>query len=1044
MFKKRKSRPSSAKSETSIEESVRSSLPLPTKSGRPLSSHFQNLIRSPFSSKRRQLPVPQVDVPKTAPITTTAAVTNSTQIITPSDELQRRSRIPVAKTATNRPRSLPNVDQIGVRVSNISAFDGPPTPPKLQNLLENEWKVKNIQEWNIEDVVNWCLATGQIGAVTSVRESKVNGALLLNLKREELCQLGISLAGLSALKHRHSVKKSFDSLSNEDNLEISGSLIQNRLSDLRKASEDQDKRINASLTELQEERRKADDLLQDFQPYDVFASPSFGNKNIEHFPSPNKSDDDLKFRGKPLSNWTRQDVNNWLGSIKLEKFSPNFRSISVKELPLIDGKALDKMNIKILSYREKILVELSKLKHLNGLDKKMIEEGVEEEVGAAEEIITKEGVEEEEAQKNEEEEEEEDAEGGEEEVEEEVEAEEEEEEEEEIVGVKRIVQGKYMEKGSLKKSFRPMNWVEIWHDFGDNIPTGSLCAEKFASLEDTTAKEIVNNLLNKHNVTHDFNLFYLSEWFVEGARQGAHRELNPSESPYKIQKEWGRNSKNRFLLRHKNGASVKIINKIEGEKSRGKQFSVSFVSTCKDVIMTALRKFKIDTKNSEDYVLIQIDKEKSVYSLVKNDEIVLDLENDSFYLCDKSTASNLLAKASKSFLPSPVRRSKLHTVEVQMANIEASILDCDKPLKRTSSKRFRPSTAEPQLPNKRSITPIFMERTSTPINSGRTTPRLNQTADDHLEEEFDSLQILREIELLKESIKERDKNMLVLKEENSRLFSKAEEVVRVERALNALQDEFDKQQRTFVNENATCKNCIEQSKIERKIIELERQLKHVLLRIDRKKRNSLNLGGHNDNDYKVLRQAEGMILVDLENAKKELNLLEVKQEGPRLENVLEERKIIEIVNLDTSCGLQFMYGRESNHHLIVHHAHPDSNLAKNDLILKINDKWICTMKDEDLRNSMKSKNLQLVILRRQDISETDLDDLREDLSMALIELESVSNENKELSTKIIKVEEEKDKMEFEIRTLKHKLKKFEEGSAFEIDIVSGSSVESAI
>lgn len=91
--------------------------------------------------------------------------------------------------------------------------------------------------------------------------------------------------------------------------------------------------------------------------------------------------------------------------------------------------------------------------------------------------------------------------------------------------------------------------------------------------------------------------------------------------------------------------------------------------------MTALRKFKIDTKNSEDYVLIQIDKEKSVHSLVKQDDIILDLENDSFYLCDKLTASNILSKSSKNCIPSPVRRSKLHTVEVQMANIEASILD---------------------------------------------------------------------------------------------------------------------------------------------------------------------------------------------------------------------------------------------------------------------------------------------------------------------------------------------------------------------------------
>lgn len=56
---------------------------------------------------------------------------------------------------------------------------------------------------------------------------------------------------------------------------------------------------------------------------------------------------------------------------------------------------------------------------------------------------------------------------------------------------------------------------------------------------------------------------------------------------------------------------------------------------------------------------------------------------------------------------------------------------------------------------------------------------------------------------------------------------------------------------------------------------MEGQLKHVLLRIDKKKRNSLNLGNHGDNDYKVLKQAEGMILVDLENTKKELNLLEV-------------------------------------------------------------------------------------------------------------------------------------------------------------------------
>lgn len=111
-------------------------------------------------------------------------------------------------------------------------------------------------------------------------------------------QLGISVAGLSALKHRYLPKKPFDSLSNEDNLEISGSLIQNRLSDLRKASEDQDKRINASLTELQEERRKADDLLQDFQPYDVFASPNFVNENIEHLPNPNSSEDDNTFKVK--------------------------------------------------------------------------------------------------------------------------------------------------------------------------------------------------------------------------------------------------------------------------------------------------------------------------------------------------------------------------------------------------------------------------------------------------------------------------------------------------------------------------------------------------------------------------------------------------------------------------------------------------------------------------------------------------------------------------------------------------------------------------
>lgn len=54
--------------------------------------------------------------------------------------------------------------------------------------------------------------------------------------------------------------------------------------------------------------------------------------------------------------------------------------------------------------------------------------------------------------------------------------------------------------------------------------------------------------------------------------------------------------------------------------------------------------------------------------------------------------------------------------------------------------------------------------------------------------------------------------MIALKEENLRLYSKAEEVVKVERALNALQDEFDRQQRSFVNESTTCKNCLEKSK----------------------------------------------------------------------------------------------------------------------------------------------------------------------------------------------------------------------------------------
>lgn len=95
------------------------------------------------------------------------------------------------------------------------------------------------------------------------------------------------------------------------------------------------------------------------------------------------------------------------------------------------------------------------------------------------------------------------------------------------------------------------------------------------------------------------------------------------------------------------------------------------------------------------------------------------------------------------------------------------------------------------------------------------------------------------------------------------------------------------------------------------------------------------------------------------------------------------------------------------------------------------------MKDEDLRNSMKSKNLQLVILRKYGLSDTDLDDLREDLSIALLELESVSNDNKELSVKISKIDEEKNKYELEVKSLKQQLKRFEEGSAFEIDIISG-------
>lgn len=109
----------------------------------------------------------------------------------------------------------------------------------------------------------------------------------------------------------------------------------------------------------------------------------------------------------------------------------------------------------------------------------------------------------------------------------------------------------------------------------------------------------------------------------------------------------------------------------------------------------------------------------------------------------------------------------------------------------------------------------------------------------------------------------------------------------------------------------------------------------------------------------------------------------------------------------TSNTLGFLHGRDKEGNLIVKHAEEGLPLEKGDRILEVSGTMVSSLSDMDFTRLLRqsSGKLEMVVLRqasKQQLIEAqrELEGVKEDLSLAMMDLDSVQLENQEMNKEI--------------------------------------------
>nr|XP_006817915.1 PREDICTED: golgin subfamily B member 1-like [Saccoglossus kowalevskii] len=526
------------------------------------------------------------------------------------------------------------------------------------------WQVTPPEEWNDHDVMEWLQSVGLYYFVDIFEGCGIDGDYLMQVTEQDLIELDIEDVDMRAslirrveeLKRRpkspsmlklqqHSIKR--HNLEDELNTRVTGELEK-----LLKLQEDQESRIDADIARLKEEQKLADELISNNQktmqenksevrPSLMDTSSQSNSLERRHGsiispPDTFISDDPLQYFGKPVDEWTEEEVLIWLDCVLLSRHKDSFQAMNItgKHLAEIDPQLLGNMNITSAKEREVVLSKIYELLNpsanhdedqlLNDANKAT---GYEREKYMAAVTALKSDVHvqlpPQDSSTN--------------------------ITENKVIGrnenvdhKKKSSSGLSKLKGVISSKKKDTNIIQMWSDLSQQ---GKHRCDTFQATDSLTSEELIQTYLENHNMVEDHRLYRIAEVPLEiddSDESVPERELRANENPLKIQHNWPDMSSFRFELKKKHGSQIKVMDRITGHKAKGKLMTISQSTPCYKVLQLALHKFDMKHVDTSLFCLLELDDDGDI-RLVQDMEIPAQLPSNRFILCDKANMENQMA-----------------------------------------------------------------------------------------------------------------------------------------------------------------------------------------------------------------------------------------------------------------------------------------------------------------------------------------------------------------------------------------------------------------
>ncbi|XP_071850205.1 uncharacterized protein [Apostichopus japonicus] len=498
------------------------------------------------------------------------------------------------------------------------------------------YKLKATEDWGEEEVLAWLKDNDLAYFVELFDGCDIDGDYLLQVTEEDLVDLEV------------------------DDTELRKRLLL-AVNDLINMQEEDD--VDLSLPGLEDGESGSEwESVDEFDGYDKKAKnghkidqPRSGKARDIVRPPTGFSEGHQSRLGKPVDDWTKEDVILWLESIKLGKYSDHFldHQITGSKLKNVDMSLLDQMKMYSSEDRERFLSSLYDATNPNNnpLLLSSIDEASEYEKQKYLAAVTVMQSPSPRVQL--------------------IPADPEETEravhqdsmcstgsESDSRGSwRRDGNGKKKKRGSFTKlrdalsgmSKNP-SLVRVWTDIG--AAKDKPVRLKLEIEESDKAKDLINLCLESLNMVEDPRLYCISEVCVADDKDHStvtDREMDDNESPLKVRKNWRESLSGHFELRQRTaqGGVIKLVLKLPDEKPKGKLVAMSLSTPAHELIPLALMKYGLSDANAKDFCLLEVDG-KGDLNDVDEETLLLQQESHAYVLCKKVSKDELMAITNES------------------------------------------------------------------------------------------------------------------------------------------------------------------------------------------------------------------------------------------------------------------------------------------------------------------------------------------------------------------------------------------------------------